>query len=368
MTRKLVTVRKIDDIQSIEGADLIVKATVDGWNIVVKKDEFSVGDYCVMFEIDSFLPIDDDRYEFLKKSSYKKMNGQEGLRLKTVKLRGVVSQGLVLPVDRFPEIQEYAEENGGLEVIEEERHDLSELLGVVKYEIPDVGKGCKPAGNFPWYVSKTDEERLENLYKDFSVRYKDVAFTPTLKLDGSSTTLVCVNNENYFFDSEETDNNGFQAIVCSRNLALKYDPESMFWKGWENDDLVNNIKQWTLDTGIQVAVQGELMGPGVQGNKEQLHRFRVYAFRVYNIDEQRFMNLDEMKTFCNDVGMYTTVIYDSFKPFSEFESLDEIMRYADGPSINSKNREGLVYVSEDENGERISFKTISRKFLLKSEE
>ena len=98
LSRKLATVRIIKDIQPIPGADNIEVVTVSGWKCVTLKDEFKVGDYCVYFEIDSFLPIE-PAYEFLRKSSYRRDHlGVEGFRLRTIKLRKQVSQGLVIPV------------------------------------------------------------------------------------------------------------------------------------------------------------------------------------------------------------------------------------------------------------------------------
>ncbi|ASV44479.1 putative RNA ligase [Salicola phage SCTP-2] len=369
MSRKLVSVRTIDDLNDIENADNIVVATVDGWNIVTKKGEFDIGDYCVMFEIDSFLPIDDERFEFLKKSSYKKMNGKEGLRLKTIKLRGVVSQGLALPINYFPEVMEYARHNGGIESVCSERHDLSELLSVEKYEIPDMGTGARPAGDYPFFVPKTDEERLENLYNEYSEDYKDTWFTPTMKLDGSSTTLVYVNNDNLFYDTVDVDSeNNDQWFVCSRNLALCPDTESFFWKGWQYNSVMDNLVDWCRKNDHQLAVQGELMGPGIQGNKEQFNTYRVYVFRMFDITNQTFLTLDETKQICDQIGAETVPVFEPIQLFTEYDNLEAIMKRADGKSINYKNREGLVYINDDDPNNRVSFKTISHKFLLKSED
>src|SRR5690554_606420 len=145
MTRKLVSIRKIDYISPIEGADFIEMASVDGWTLVVKKGEFSVGDPCIYFEIDSFLPASDPRFAFLAKSGVKTdESGMERIRLKTMKLRGTISQGLALPLHQFEEVTGHEEE------------DLSDLLNVIKYERPEP-KVANAAGNFPSYLRKTDE-------------------------------------------------------------------------------------------------------------------------------------------------------------------------------------------------------------------
>ena len=98
--RKLATIQKIKEILPIEGADAIELAIVNGWKVVVGKNvEHKEGDYVIYCEIDSFLPIKEE-FEFLRKSSYKKMaDGTEGFRLRTIKLRGQVSQGLIIPIN-----------------------------------------------------------------------------------------------------------------------------------------------------------------------------------------------------------------------------------------------------------------------------
>lgn len=104
ITRKLASVQRVTEIRPIEGADAIEVARVLGWDVVVKKDEFKVGDLAVYFEIDSFLPRN-KAWEFLEKSSLRKMGDKEGLRLKTIKLRGVLSQGLLLRIDSIFKIE-----------------------------------------------------------------------------------------------------------------------------------------------------------------------------------------------------------------------------------------------------------------------
>ena len=157
--RKLATVRTVAEIRPIKGADMIVLAVVDGWKCVVKKDEFEAGDTAVYCEIDSFLPVRSE-FEFLRKSSFKRMEDKEGFRLRTVKLRGQISQGLLLPItvlDRDVKIGE----------------DVTEELGIEKYEapIPTCLSG-QVVGPFPATVKKTDEERIQNLATDFA-SYKE---------------------------------------------------------------------------------------------------------------------------------------------------------------------------------------------------
>lgn len=148
MSRKLATIRKISEIKPIEGADKIELAIIDGWQCVVKKNEFNVGDTCIYCEIDSFLPIKPE-FEFLRTSSYKKMGDIEGFRLKTIRMKGQISQGLVLPISVLPE-GPYCNDL-----------DVTEILGIKLYEAPVLAQlQGQMRGNFPHFISKTDEERV----------------------------------------------------------------------------------------------------------------------------------------------------------------------------------------------------------------
>ena len=230
MERKLATIRIIDDIRPIEGADMIELVTVGGWNVVVAKEVgHKVGDHVVYCEIDSFLPIREE-FEFLRKSSYKKMGDQEGFRLKTIRLRGQVSQGLILPMSVFGDFGWTAYE--GL--------DVTEKLGIVKYEPPIPAElSGKVKGSFPSFIPKTDEERIQNLTKEYQEwKYQSKhLFYVTEKLDGSSATY-------YFKDGEFG--------VCSRNLELLETEGNSFWKVARELDLENKMKS----LGKNVSFQG----------------------------------------------------------------------------------------------------------------
>ena len=179
-------------------------AIVDGWKVVVAKNVgHKVGDLVVYCEIDSFLPIKEE-FEFLRKSSYKKMGDQEGFRLKTIKLRGQVSQGLILPLNVLKtteiiqtkitkqvwgnQIELFAEDGTPMVDIGD---DVTEVLGIVKYEPPIPAElAGKVKGLFPSFLRKTDEERVQNLALEYET-YKNSnhQFYVTEKLDGSSATF-----------------------------------------------------------------------------------------------------------------------------------------------------------------------------------
>jgi RNA ligase (TIGR02306 family) len=334
MERKLATIRKISNLSSIEGADKIEVATIDGWKVVVAKDVgHKVGDLVIYCEVDSFLPIQPE-FEFLRKSSYKKMSdGTEGFRLKTIRLRGVLSQGLVLPLS----IIEYT--NVEFEV----GMDVTNLLGIVKYEPPIPAElGGKVKGLFPSFLRKTNEERIQNLSSEYEL-FKENTFYVTEKLDGSSATF-------YF-------NNG-EFGVCSRNLELLETEGNTFWKVARELDLEHKLREY----GHNLSIQGELIGEGIQGNPYNIKGQTVRFFNLFDIDSQEYYPLLEFKGMMEELNLTNVPILDT--SFKLPETIDELLLMSDGKSeLNSNfDREGLVIRSLDR---KISFKVISNKFLLK---
>jgi RNA ligase (TIGR02306 family) len=341
MERKLVSVRKITNITPIEGADKIELATIDAWKVVVAKDvNHKVDDMVIYCEIDSFLPIKEE-FEFLRKSSYKKMSdGIEGFRLKTIKLRGQVSQGLILPMS----VVEYT--NVQFEV----GMDVTNLLGVTKYEPPIPAElAGKVKGLFPSFLYKTDEERIQNLsseYETYKEKNKeDVKFYVTEKLDGSSATF-------YIKDGVFG--------VCSRNLELLETEGNSFWRVARELKLEESL----VSLGKNICLQGELIGEGVQGNPYKVKGQTVRFFNGFNIDAQENIPFLEFVELTQKMNLTTVPILDY--DFTLSETVENMLEYADKKSeLNSNlDREGIVVRSYDRT---ISFKVISNKFLLKSE-
>jgi RNA ligase (TIGR02306 family) len=333
MERKLASIRKISNLSPIDGADKIEVATIDGWKVVVAKDvEHKVGDLVVYCEVDSFLPIKPE-FEFLRKSSYKKMSdGTEGFRLRTIRLRGVVSQGLVLPLS----IIEYT--NVEFEV----GMDVTRLLGIVKYEPPIPAElAGKVKGLFPYFLRKTDEERIQNLSSEYEL-FKENIFYVTEKLDGSSATFYL--------------NNGVFG-VCSRNLELLETEGNTFWRVARELDLENRLREY----GHNLSIQGELIGEGIQGNPYKIKGQTVRFFNLFDIDLQEYHSLSVFKETMRVLGLDTVPILDT--SFKLPETIDELLKYSEQKSVLNPDfdREGVVIRSTDR---KISFKVISNKFLV----
>lgn len=340
--RKLASVRVISNIQPIPNADKIELVTVDGWNVVVAKDVgHKVGDLVIYCEIDSFLPIREE-FEFLRKSSYKKMGDVEGFRLRTVKLRGQVSSGLILPLSILnpPNTNIYVTPFEGL--------DVTEMLDIVKYEQPIPAElAGKVKGVFPSFIPKTDEERIQNLTKEYEEwKYQSKhQFYVTEKLDGSSATF-------YVKDGEFG--------VCSRNLELLETEGNTFWKVARELDLENKMKS----LGKNISLQGELIGEGIQGNPYKLKGQTIRFFTGYDIDKQERLNLRDFIVILELLGLQSVPILsiEFFLP----DSVEQLLQQAEGKSVLNPDteREGVVVRSMDGS---ISFKAISNTFLLKNE-
>lgn len=332
MERKLASVVVIDDVAPIPGADMIEVATVKGWKLVIRKNEFKPGDHAVYCEIDSFLPVT-PAFEFLRKSSYRKMGHTEGFRLKTMKLRGQISQGLLLPVN----------------VLNTNKYELGEdvttQLQIVKYEapIPAALAGIMKGG-FPSFIPKTDEERIQNLSAFYDTYLVHPCFV-TEKLDGSSVTYYHRNGE---------------FGVCSRNLELTDTPENTLWKMAKKLGIAGKLAA----LGKNIALQGEMIGEGIQGNPYALHGQAVYFFNAFNIDTQEYLSMPDFLALIRNSGLQHVPVLDTV--FQLPATMDDLLVQAEGASVLSPlhrkvEREGLVIRSADR---RISFKVISNKFLL----
>jgi RNA ligase (TIGR02306 family) len=330
--RKLASIRRIADIQPIEGADAIEIAVVDGWKVVAKKGEFKVGNLAVYIEIDSWVP--NELAPFLSKGQEpREYGGVKGERLRTVKLRGQISQGLLLSL-----------ESVGITVLHpkyEVGMDLTELFGIQKWEAPIPAQlAGQVVGMFPTsLIPKTDQERIQNCFPEIQDK-GDVTYEVTLKLDGTSCTIFRWEGE---------------LRVCSRNLELKINEEN------KNNTLV----AMALKIGDQIpegfALQGELMGPGIQGNREQLKEHQFFVFDIFKIETHEYISSMLRLDYVNRHGLTSVPVLGV--DWTAPESVEAGLAMAEGPSITHKVREGLVWKCNE--NPSFSFKTISNQFLLK---
>jgi len=353
--RKLASIQKIEDLQPIEGADRIEKAVINGWEVVVQKGLHTVGDSVVYFEIDSWVPheIAPDLSRGKQPSTYE---GVEGARLKTIKLRGQISQGFVIPIRELPQLASKMDLAVG--------DDVTDILGVLKWEktVHAIRSG-QVKGSFPSFIPKTDQHRVQNLIKNKSFFAGE--WEATLKLDGSSMTLfICDMEEDPFG-------------VCSRNLCLKDNEDNdsnLFIQMARKLEYKETLLAVKEAVGFNFAVQGELMGPGVQGNREKFDTIKFFVFDIYNIDEQRYLLPNErLQVFsllnAQNKNYQHVPFVSSCIDFGGGDgdlTVDLFLDIADRQSINHHIAEGVVFKSLTDHNK--SFKAISNKFLLKCEE
>jgi RNA ligase (TIGR02306 family) len=343
--RKLTTLKTISDVIDIAGSDFIqvVKFQDSAWQCVAKKSEFQIGDQCLYFEIDSLLPYTNTAFDFLtqsNKATKVDFEGKEyvGYRLKSIKLRGCLSQGLALPIKLFPNI-------------DQQNPELDVQLGIVKYDPLTLVTGDE-IGGFHHLVPKTDEERIQNLVEFFG-NWKDIEMAATEKLDGTSCTIVYENGLKSIYGRQ------YQYAVGEGN---KYDIAT------KNIVFPNDF-----------AVQGEVIGESIQGNPYKQNGVSFVAFNVYDLKQNKYMEYREFVEFCSINQIQTTPTIYIGKISKVAQSVEEILAFAEGKSklSASTEREGLVWRSLTDvvthsngytNSNRISFKTISNKFLLKSKD
>lgn len=414
--RKLATLQVIEALEPIEGADKIelLKMRGLGWQCVVQKGIHTVGDLVVYCEIDSFVDTSRPDFAWLEKNTIT-WEGHRGARIKSMRLRGQISQGIILPLVEY---RTQIEAGGKMREIPPTRYasftlesianyenvmnrpsprwvekltgdgyylectpmvdaqwaypppeeiiglDVTEALGILKWEKPiPANLAGKVRGNFPSHTPKTDEERIQNIWPAIQRRaemYPDELFEQTEKLEGSSMTV--------YFDTED------KFGVCSRNLDLEDTPDNTLWNVVRALNLQENLTQLCLDTRqgvypappvpVAMSLQGELVGPGVQGNHYALKEHRFYVFNIYDIQHQRYLDSEERRQV---VGLINGLMHVPYLPpirLSELGAYEEALKRADGPSLVNPEvkREGLVFKSRIMNG--FTFKIVSDDYLI----
>ncbi len=417
MSRKLASIVEIESCEPIPDTERLSVATMKGkgWKVVTGRDEFHRGDLASYFEIDSFLPSDDPRYAFLRERCLRKFVSKggnvlrEGIRIKTCKLRGVVSQGLLMPLSAFvgkeilvenhPARPEDVVSEDGSPVTQEELEgvyistlyynkevtdesgstyvqkvevgvdsDLTELLHVEHHD--EVKEQLQPAmgnpmsadamGPFPTaFIPKTDEPRIQNL-GDWFETMKGRKWEITCKHDGTSCTIA-------YAPSIDAEN---PVIVCSRNLRLK--PQSadgkvpVYWQMANKYDIPNKVRYHFPDN--ELAVQGEIVGPGINGDRNREKEYEFKCFRIWDITAQRWMNPNECSRACDVMGIpHVEVVATDYPFFDKIPTMELALTFAEGETLEGNEREGVVLKTCDD-GPFMSCKIINNNYLLKQKD
>lgn len=364
--RSLAHVEEILKLDAIKNADRIELATILGWQCVVKKGEFKVGDFAVYIEVDSIVP-DIPYFKFMESRKF---------RVKTIRLRGQVSEGLLISLKDLKNI------NKDLNVLDpsfEEGKDLTKLLNIKKYESPsDRESNWTPtqkkkhnwfirymtryqwfrkmfhikSKSFPSWISKTDEERIQNC--PWELKDNTCDWYISEKLDGQSAT--------YWYKHKLFPEFG----ICSRTVRKS----ELDGSNWSKVAKQFNIKEQLKKLSYDVVIQGEIIGPKIQGGKYHNNSERssivefpldFYVFNVYIIKEKRYLNYYDLKDFCYDLGLKTVPMLDH--NCSIPDTVNEIVEYSNDRSrLADTDREGIVCRKMDQSK---SFKVINPEYLLK---
>lgn len=375
MERKLAHIEKIDWIKPIKGADKIELCGILGWQCVIaKKDNFKVGDKVIYCEVDSVMP-DKPEFEFLRDKKF---------RVKTIKLRGEISQGLVLPLTALTKIgitihsysigDDLTEKLGITKYLtQSEQFELQQQKDKIKLEKSKLKKflmryswfrklflSNKQKSGFPYWVSKTDEERVQNIPQVLE-QFKNEIVYITEKIDYQSGTWTSKSIPKF---------NGLLGrifplkkvlfVVASRNLTTN-DKNSLYWQ---------IAKKYNLESICQkypgIIIQGEQGNSKVQGNKYELKEPKMWVFNII-MPNGNFLNPIEIEEFCLKHNLESVPLLEKIPLNRLGNTVDDVINYSKGTSkINPKiQREGVVVRCIKDGKKILSFKAINPNFLLK---
>jgi len=365
MSRKLASIKTISDIQPIENRDRIELVIVDGWQIIVKKGEYKIGDKTIFVEIDSVLP-EIPEFEFLRSKKF---------RIKTMKMAGTLSQGICLPLSILPTNRQYKLED-----------DVTEIIGIKQYEttrdiepeeiIPKNNKKFqhpifkylfkyslfrnlllpkKQNKDFPEFIYKTDETRIQNM--PFILKNKDNTYVVREKINGQSGTFFLKKmNKKWSWQKQNYDFG-----VCSRNLRLWNETDNSYWFVAKKYNIKEVLKNLIGDNDF-VAIQGECISPKVQGNKYKVSEADLYTFNLIYPDGKVSCLWGEEILKHHGIKWCPLIEKNFILP----DSVNELLDYSTGKSkLYNTLREGLVFRNYEKN---LSFKAVSPEFLIKNDE
>lgn len=367
--RKLASIQRIVSLTPIEGKDRIELAQVLGWRVIVQKGLYQVGDLCVYCEPDSLMP-EKPEFEFLRPKKFK---------IRIMKMSGVLSEGICFPLSILPQ-----------GTWEKEGLDVTDTLGVkhvdeATYLPPEPKQATKTSGianlmmllpplrplarwltkrdvefrraaiGFPKFIKKTDELRIQTLPHILESSH---SFIVREKLDGSSMTAFLVRRKSKVPWRKER----LEFGLCSRNWRIYRGTKDSdrFFAASDKYKIKEALKQ-IIGKHEWIAIQGELLGPGIQGNRYALQDVDFWVFNLITPHGRVPCSIGE--TIVQSQGLkWVPIIGEISMPMS----VEHILEFATGKSRlhPATMREGIVCRNYTEG---ISFKAVSPDYLLKKE-
>ena len=398
--RKMASVQEIASLSPIENSDFLEVATMKnlGWKVVVKKGEFKPGDKVIYFEIDSAIDVKDlpDCLTFLKDKGTKKLfTGRtpdtsafsgEYVHIKTIKLRGQISQGLIIGTFQFSVPKTWTDFRLtfedlpiGTDLTHQFKVEVWDRLREWYEERSQLGPRAQmhSAGDFPSDVPKTDEERVQSAYTDL---VKDPAnvdgkWEVTEKNDGSSCTLfyrpmtwpddpMRISSRRFLLKDDGFSDEWFAAFKKIGWDTLEDKFKDVYWRGLLEVDNTDGKTYEILPREHELAIQGETTGPKFNGNRDKNKENHFRVFRIFDITEQKFVTPRVRYAICKFLGLEHVKVIETCQIFHKLKTVDDFIAYADGVTDNGNPREGVVFKRVDDGS--VSFKSVSNKYLLKN--
>lgn len=375
--RELAYIAKVLNTESLCGYDNVHLVTVLGWKCVAPVN-IHKGDLVVYFEVDSLLPKDDNRFSFLASKKF---------RIRAIKICGVVSQGLILPLSEFPELKRCKEGDFVTDKLHVEKYDPDTINeGDVKSKVSDFQRAVdrhpkffknplikylikyktarwlfskifvkkKDKCSWPEWLPKTGSERIQNMPHLFGCKDKYII---TEKVDGASTSFILNEKDKY--------------IVCSHNVIKNPDKNSAGGNFYKNNIWAESGVNYNIESVLRslkkdlklktVAIQGETYGDGIQKRNYSLKN--KHGFVVFHIwlDGVR-IPIKDMISVCDKYNLPHVHVYNY--EYSIPDTVEQTIEDVDNSksNIDGGDIEGFVFYSQD--GQQ-NFKCVSPNFLMK---
>jgi len=359
--RDLAYIAKIEKLEPIKDKDRIELATVANWEVIVGKGEYKVGDLVVYVEYDTVLPVKPE-FEFLRKRCYSKL--YDGFRIRNMSMAGVFSQGIVFPLSILPK-----------SVKIEEGRNVAKELEIVRYDPEEIrenrmihnSKPKNPLMRFKWFrklrnkyfgktssypstVKKSDETNIQKLFNAYKENYNDVKFYATEKVEGQAATYVLKRGRFH---------------VYSHNKSVRNDGKNNWSATAKLYDIEKKLRQYKRKHGVELAIQGEIAGPGIQKNIYGFDTFRFFVYKITNVKTGEAYNFVDLVNLIVKLDLFLCPLVYTSIYLNAFETVQEILEHSNGDSVLRKDkkipREGLVWRAvEDQN---IGFKAKSPVYL-----